>query len=304
VKLSVEFPSVAYREGPAAVRKLARAIEEIGYDQLDMFDHVLMGYPTDTRPAPMYPPQMPIMEALMTLSYAAAVTERIGLGTEVLVLPQRQPTLVAKQISTLDTLSGGRVRLGVGVGWQESEYDALQENFSNRGQRMDDCIRLLRHYWQDEKIDFHSTHYHIEAMAMEPKPPQGGKLPIWIGGNIPRALRRVAELGDGWLATAIEDVSVAKRCVGKIHGYAEVAGRDPSTIGLQMMLDVPPRDEAGKQFYKNPDNVLRRAEVVAEAGFGWGALNATAMFQAGYRSVDALIDQLGQLHAKLSSELG
>ena len=304
MKLSVEFPSVAYREGPAAVRKLARAIEDIGYDQLDMFDHVLMGFPTDTRPAPMYPPQMPIMEALMTLSYAAAVTERIGLGTEVLVLPQRQPTLVAKQISTLDTLSGGRVRLGVGVGWQQSEYEALQEDFGNRGRRMDDCIRILRQYWQDEKIDFHSPHYHIEAMAMEPKPPQGGRLPIWIGGNIPRALRRVAELGDGWLATAIEDVSVAKRCVEKIHAYAETAGRDPGTIGLQMMLDVPPRDEAGKQFYKNPDNVLRRAQVVAEAGFGWGALNATAMFQAGYRSVDALIDQLGQLHAKLSSELG
>ena len=136
MKLSVEFPSVAYREGPAAVRKLARAIEDIGFDQLDMFDHVLMGYPTANRQAPMYPPQMPIMEALMTLSYAAAVTEHIGLGTEVLVLPQRQPTLVAKQVSTLDTLSGGRVRLGVGVGWQESEYDALGENFSNRGQRI------------------------------------------------------------------------------------------------------------------------------------------------------------------------
>jgi len=304
VKLSVEFPSVAYREGPAAVRKLARAIEDIGYDQLDMFDHVLMGYPTDTREAPMYPPQMPIMEALMTLSYAAAVTERIGLGTEVLVLPQRQPTLVAKQISTLDTLSGGRVRLGVGVGWQASEYEALGEEFNNRGRRMDDCIEILRQYWRDEKIDFNSEYYSIEAMAMEPKPPQGGNLPIWIGGNIPRALRRVGELGDGWLATAIEDVSVAKRCVEKIHSYAEAAGRDPADIGLQMMLDVPPRDEAGKQFYKNPDNVLRRAEVVQEAGFQWGALNATAMFQAGFRSVDALIDQLGQLHATLSRELG
>ncbi len=303
MKLSVEFPSVAYREGPAAVRKLARAIEDIGYDQLDMFDHVLMGYPTDTREAPMYPPQMPIMEALMTLSYAAAVTERIGLGTEVLVLPQRQPTLVAKQISTLDTLSGGRVRLGVGVGWQASEYEALGEEFSNRGQRMDDCIHILRQYWRDERIDFDSEHYAIEAMAMEPKPPQGGALPIWIGGNVPRALRRVGELGDGWLATAIEDVAIARRCVEKIHGYAEAAGRDPADIGLQMMLDVPPRDEAGKQFYKNPDNVLRRAEVVQEAGFQWGALNATAMFQAGYRSVDALIDQLGALHATLSREL-
>jgi probable F420-dependent oxidoreductase len=303
VKLSVEFPSVAYREGPAAVRKLARAIEDIGFDQLDMFDHVLMGYPTASRAAPIYPPQMPIMEALMTLSYAAAVTERIGLGTEVLVLPQRQPTLVAKQISTLDTLSGGRVRLGVGVGWQESEYEALGADFSNRGQRMDECIRILRRYWGDEQIDFDGDHYSIEAMAMEPKPPQGAELPIWIGGNIPRALRRVGELGDGWLATAIEDIGVARRCVEQIHAYAEAAGRDPSSIGLQMMLDVPPRDEAGKQFYKNPDNVLRRAEVVQEAGFAWGALNATAMFQAGFRSVDGLIGQLGALRATLRREL-
>ncbi len=304
MKLSVEFPSVAYREGPEAVRKLARAIEDIGYDQLDMFDHVLMGYPTETRPAPMYPPQMPIMEALMTLSYAAAVTDRIGLGTEVLVLPQRQPTLVAKQISTLDTLSGGRVRLGVGVGWQESEYDALQETFTNRGKRMGEAIELLRAYWRDERIDYSGEHYQIEAMAMEPKPPQGAALPIWIGGNVPRALQRVGELGDGWLATAIEDVAIAKRCAEKIRGYAEAAGRDPDAIGLQMMLDVPPRDEAGKKFYTNPDNVLARAAQVKEAGFQWGALNATAMFQAGYRSVDALVDQLGLLHDKIRSELG
>ena len=143
MKLSVKFPSVAYREGPAAVTRLAKAIEDIGFDQLDMFDHVLMGYPTETRPAPIYPPQMPIMEALMVLAYAAAVTERIGLGTEVLVLPQRQPVLVAKQISTLDSLSGGRVRLGVGVGWQTSEFDALEEEFSNRGRRMDEAFPLL-----------------------------------------------------------------------------------------------------------------------------------------------------------------
>ena len=103
MKLSVEFPSIAYREGPAAVARLAKAIEDIGFDQLDMFDHVLMGYPTETRAAPIYPPQMPIMEALMVLAFAAAVTEHIGLGTEVLVLPQRQPVLVAKQISMPST---------------------------------------------------------------------------------------------------------------------------------------------------------------------------------------------------------
>ena len=304
MKLSVEFPSVAYREGPAAVKKLAKAIEDIGFDQLDMFDHVLMGYGTDQRPAPMYPPKMPIMEALMVLSYAAAVTDRIGLGTEVLILPQRQPTLVAKQISTLDTLSGGRVRLGVGVGWQVSEYEALNEDFGNRGKRMDESIKLIRAYWSDEEVNFQGEFYTANAMAMEPKSPQGSKLPIWIGGTSKAALRRVAELGDGWLATAIEDVDVAKSFIQRIHEHAESIGRDPKEIGMQMMLDVPPRDDAGKQFYKHADNVLARADAVKSAGFEWGALNATAMFQAGYKSVDALIDQLAVLHDALRAHLG
>ncbi len=304
MKLSVEFPSVAYREGPAAVKRLAKAIEDIGFDQLDMFDHVLMGYGTDRRPAPMYPPKMPIMEALMVLSYAAAVTDRIGLGTEVLILPQRQPTLVAKQISTLDTLSGGRVRLGVGVGWQVSEYEALNEDFGNRGKRMDESIKLIRAYWSDEEVNFQGEFYTANAMAMEPKSPQGSKLPIWIGGTSKAALRRVAELGDGWLATAIEDVDVAKSFIQRIHEHAESIGRNPNEIGMQMMLDVPPRDDAGKQFYKHADNVLARADAVKSAGFEWGALNATAMFQAGYKSVDALIEQLAVLHDALRAHLG
>ena len=130
MKISVEFPSVAYREGPDKVAELARTIEEIGYDDLAMFDHVVMGYPTDTRRAPIYPPQMPILEALVTLGFAAAVTKRVTLSTEVLVLPQRQAALVAKQVSTIDTLSGGRMRLGVGVGWQAAEYETLGEDFS------------------------------------------------------------------------------------------------------------------------------------------------------------------------------
>ena len=304
MKLSVEFPSVSYREGGAGVLRLAKAIEEIGFDQLDIFDHVVMGYPTATREAPMYPPKMPILEALMALSHVAAVTERIGLGTEVLVLPQRQPVLVAKQVSTLDTLSGGRVRLGIGVGWQESEYDALEEDFRSRGKRMDEAIEVLRAYWRDEHVHYRGAFYSSTAMAMEPKPPQGGKLPIWIGGASDRALKRVAELGDGWLATAITEPSVAAKYKEKISAYAEAAQRDPAEIGYQMMLDVPPRDEAGKRFYSEVDRVAARAAAVQEMGFEWGALNATAIFQAGARSVDAMIDVLGRAHDAIRQRVG
>src|ERR1044071_21483 len=201
MKLSVEFPSVSYREGQEAVARLARAIEQSDYDPIDMFDHVVMGFPIDGRAPGPYPAAMPILEALMTLSYIAAVPSRVTLGTEVLVLPQRQPALVAKQVSTIDTLSGGRVRLGVGVGWQESEYEALGEPFGTRGARMDEAIRLLRAYWSDVLVTVPSPHYPTVSMAMEPKPPQGARLPIWIGGLSEAALRRVGRLGDGWRAS-------------------------------------------------------------------------------------------------------
>jgi probable F420-dependent oxidoreductase len=304
MKLAVEFPSVMYREGADGIGRLARAIEEIGYDQLDMFDHVVMGFPTSKRPAPIYPPQMPIMEALTMLAFFTAVTKRIGLGTEVLILPQRQPVLVAKQVATLDILSGGRMRLGVGVGWQAAEYDVLDVDFATRGRRMDEAIDLLRTYWREDHVDFQGTFYRAEAIAMEPKPPQADRLPIWIGGGSPRALRRTGEVGDGWLGQAFTDAARARKAIDTIHAHAEKAGRDPAAIGLQTMLDLPPRDAGGKAFYADLDRVVTRAESVRAMGFDMCALNATAMFQAGARSVDALIDQLGRVHERLRAAVG
>lgn len=304
MKLAVEFPSVAYREGPDGVRRLARAIEEIGYDHIDVFDHVVMGFPIDGRPAGPYNPAMPILEALMTLSYVAAVTSRVTLGTEVLVLPQRQPTLVAKQVSTLDTLSGGRVRLGVGVGWQESEYEALDEDFRTRGGRMDEAITLLRAYWGDARIDFAGKHYGATAMSMEPKPPQGRHLPVWIGGNSEVALRRVGRLGDGWLASRVTDADDAHRAIDAIRRHADAAGRDAGAIGLQSMVAPPPRDAESKRFYAEPGRVVARVAALQAMGFQWAALNATAVFQAGARSVDAMIDALAALHTRIRAEVG
>jgi probable F420-dependent oxidoreductase len=304
MKLSVEFPSVAYREGPAAVARMARAIEQIGYDHIDVFDHVVMGYPIAGRPTGPYTPTMPILEALMTLSYVAAVTTRVTLGTEVLVLPQRHPTLVAKQVSTLDTLSGGRVRLGVGVGWQESEYEPLGEEFSTRGARMDEAITLLRAWWSEPRVDFAGPHYPITTMAMEPKPPQGRQLPIWIGGMSEPAFRRVGRLGDGWLASRVTDAESARTAFEAIRRHAEAAGRDPAAIGLQSMVAPPPRDAEGKRFYAEHDRVVARAAEIKAMGFGWAAVNATAVFQAGARSVDAMIDALAALHGKIRAAIG
>ena len=304
MKLSVEFPSVAYREGPAGIVRLARAIEEIGYDHIDIFDHVVMGYPVDGRPPGPYTPTMPIVEALMGLAYMAAVTSRVTLGTEVLVLPQREPTLVAKQVSTLDTLSGGRVRLGIGVGWQESEYEAMGADFHTRGARMDEAIALMRAYWGNPQVEYSGKHYRVHAMAMEPKPPQGGRLPIWIGGYSEAAFRRVGRLGDGWLASRVSDAEDARRALESIRRHAEAAGRDPASIGLQSMVAPPPRDAEGKRFYAEPDRVVARAAALQAMGFQWVSLNATAMFQAGARSVDAMIEGLGLFHGRLRAEVG
>ena len=304
MKLSVEFPSVSYREGPAAVAEMARTIERIGYDHIDIFDHVVMGVPVEGRPRGPYHAAMPILEALTTLAYLAAVTSRVCLGTEVLVLPQRQPALVAKQVSTLDTLSGGRIRLGVGVGWQESEYEALGERFGTRGARMDEAIGLLRAYWADAEVTTAGAHYRTISMAMEPKPPQGGRLPIWIGGHSEAAFRRVGRLGDGWLASRVTDAASAREAIESIHRHAEQAGRDPGTIGLQSMVAPPPRDAAGKTFYADHDAVVTRVAALKAMGFDGVALNATAIFQAGARSVAAITEQLGRLHARIRAEVG
>ncbi len=305
MKLAVEFPSVSYREGPKMVARMAKGIEDIGYDHIEIFDHVVMGFNIEGREKSFYPPKMPILEAVATLSYIAAVTERVGLGTEVLVLPQRQPVLVAKQFSTLDTLSGGRVRLGVGVGWQASEFEALGVPYSERGKRTDEAIDLLRACWRDEQIDFDGAYYQSVAMAMEPKSPQGSSLPIWVGGNTPPALRRVGKYGDGWLASRVTDADFAKRSMDTIRETAVAAGRDPEAIGWQSMIAPPPKEgESGKDFYANPDRVAARAVALKEMGFEYVALNATMIFQSGARSVDEILDALQSLHDRLRAEVG
>ena len=307
MKLAAEFPSVVHREGPAAISRLAAGIEAIGYDQLEIFDHVAMGHPIEGRPPQPYPANMPLLEALMTLAYAAAATSTIGLGTEVLVLPQRHPTLVAKQVSTLDTLSGGRVRLGIGVGWQESEYDALGMPFHQRGRMMDEAIAFLRAWWGDASVDFDGDFFQARAMAMEPKPPQGASIPIWVGGASPAALRRAGTVADGWLASAgMGDSGALAGMIERVKEHAAAAGRDPSSLGFQAQLSPPPRsdDPGGRNFYRRPDDVVAVALAAKSAGFDAAAINVTGVFLAGARRVDAMIEALGTLHDRLRAELG
>lgn len=304
MQVSVVFPSVMYREGPQGVAKLLRGIEQIGFHGIDMFDHVVMGYPTEQRPAPFYSPQMPIMEAFMLLAFAAAHTERVTLGTTVLVLPQREPTLVAKQVASLDVLSAGRVRLGVGTGWQASEYEAQGEDFSTRGRRMDECIEILRRYWGDEHVNFEGEHYQIEEMAMEPKPPQGGRIPIWMGGTRGPALKRVARMGDGWMAMNAPGDPPLQERLAQLRGYAEEYGRDPASIGLQMALSPGPLDKARrKRFFADPALMLERLVELKSLGFQQTSIDCVPIFQQGHRSSDALLDYLAEVYATFEPEL-
>ena len=304
MKISVEFPSVVHREGPAAMASLARAIEDAGYDDIAMFDYVAIGFATDSRPEPPYPATSPMLEALVTLSFLAGVTDRVSLSTEVLILPQRQPLLVAKQAGTIDTLSGGRLRLGVGVGWQAAEYEGLGEDFSGRGDRLEEAIELLRDCWSEKRIDRSGQRFHADALAMEPKPPQGGGLPIWIGGGSQAALRRAAAVGDGWMVPILESDDEVRKCLIDLHRSAESIGRDPESIELQGMLAPPPVDTAGMQFYGDLDVVVRRAEQVNAMGFGWLAVNATAIFLSGARSGEAIGDVLAKLLPRLRDAVG
>tara|TARA_B100001142_G_scaffold23029_1_gene21049 strand:- start:122 stop:1051 length:930 start_codon:yes stop_codon:yes gene_type:complete len=307
MKLAVEFPNVIYREGPEAVANLAHAIEEIGFDQLDMFDHVVMGHPTDDRPPMAYPSNMPVLEALVTLSYVAAATSTIGLGTEILILPQRQPTLVARQVNTLDILSGGRVRLGVGVGWQQSEYDALGTNFAKRGKMMDEAIDFIKTWWREENVSFQGEFYEANNMAMEPNSPQGANIPVWIGGNSDAALKRAGRIGDGWMASgSADDYEKMSSAIERIKSYAEDFSRDPETLGFQAQLSPPPRnnDPASRNFYANPDDVAATASLAKSIGFDWATINVTGVFVAGARSLDAIIESLTVLHDKIRQEVG
>jgi alkanesulfonate monooxygenase SsuD/methylene tetrahydromethanopterin reductase-like flavin-dependent oxidoreductase (luciferase family) len=169
---------------------------------------------------------------------------------------------------------------------------------------MDEAIQLLRTCWGDTQVDFDGTYYHAVAMGMEPKPPQGSRLPLWIGGASQPAYRRVGRFGDGWLASRVEEAADARRAIDAIRRSAEAAGRDPEAIGLQSMVAPPPRDAAGKSFYADHDRVVARVAALQQMGFQWAAVNATAIFQAGARSVTAMIDVLGTLHGRLRAAVG
>ena len=203
MKMGIHIPQIGRKAGPEAVRRGARQAEDLGYDNIWVNDHLAI--PHD---AP-YPPSKSFYEPLITLTWAAAATSRVELGTSVLVLPLRIPAHLAKELATLDLLSDGRLILGTGVGWMEAEFDAMGVPFHDRGARTDDIINILRACWGEDPISYRPTTVTAALDGIRALPQPERKIPIWVGGNSKPALRRAKALGDGWHGTRMPSDQIA-----------------------------------------------------------------------------------------------
>ena len=236
MKLGAVFPQIEMPADPIVIRDYAQAIEGMGFDYLLAYDHVLGANPErpegwEGRP---YSYTDPFHEIFVLFGYLAGLTETLELVAGVLVLPQRQTALVAKQAAQIDVLSGGRLRLGVGVGWNNVEFEALDEAFSNRGKRQAEQIELMNELWTKPLVTFKGDYHTVSDAGINPLPVQR-PLPVWFGGYADAALRRMARLGAGWMPGR-QTPENARPVLDKIFGYMEDAGRDPAGFGLDPWL--------------------------------------------------------------------
>jgi probable F420-dependent oxidoreductase len=237
VKLGVVFPQTEIGSDPSAVRDYAQAAEQLGYDHLLVFDHVL-GAHTDRfegRFRPPYTYQTLFHEPFVLFGYLAALTS-IELVTGILILPQRQTALVAKQAAEVDVLTGGKLRLGVGIGWNHVEYEALGENFHNRGRRIEEQIALMRRLWTEELVDFDGKYEHVLQAGINPLPVQR-PIPLWMGGGAEPVLRRIARLADGWFPQ-FRPGADARATLDRLRELIGEAGRQPADVGIEGRISV------------------------------------------------------------------
>ncbi len=266
--LGSHLPQYGRASGPEAIRRAARHAEALGFAGVWVSDHVAI-------PASQSYPSPHLYDPIVTLTWAAAVTEHVGLGTSVMVAPQHHPLALANTLASLDSLSGGRLTLGVGVGWSEAEFAALDQDFATRGRRTDEIIAVLRACWRDDPVSFHGEFYDLDDMRVLPKPAHD--IAIWVGGSGERAHRRATTLGDGYHAIGLtpeETVPVVERIrrdrpepeftVSMRTGW-DPLGMDPDTIraecdawaaaGVQYVVCAPWRTEL--------DDWLRSMEQLA-----------------------------------------
>ena len=229
------YPHFEFGTDASAIRDYAQTAEGLGYTHIGADDHVIG--PNPNRPGGWtgwVTYQTQFMEPFVLFSFMAAATRRIGFATCVLLLPQRQTVLVAKQSATLDHLSGGRLRLGIGIGWNEIEYISLGENFRNRGRRIEEQVSLLRQLWTQPLVDFHSPYHTIPDAGINPLALQR-PIPIWFGGQSAPVIERMARLGDGWmpLFRSAED---ARPTLDRLMELLAAAGRSKEAFGIEARI--------------------------------------------------------------------
>ncbi|HEX6442405.1 MAG TPA: LLM class F420-dependent oxidoreductase [Stellaceae bacterium] len=239
MKLGVALPIVDIGGEPEAIRNFVQAAEEIGYEGIALPDHVLGANPA-SRPGWTQPRGRSTdlyHDPFVLFGFLAGVTGIEDFSTQVLILPQRQTVLAAKQAACLDLLCGGRFRLGIGVGWNEVEFTGLNEDFHNRGRRSEEQVELMRALWREPHVGFAGKWHRIDDAGINPRP-ASGKVPLWYGGHAEATLRRVVKWGDGWMPLAYAPGEEARAAFDKLRRMAEAAGRDPATVGIDTRVSA------------------------------------------------------------------
>ena len=264
MQVGVTVPIIEFGADLPAVRDFVQAAEDLGYAHIRISDHVLGADPQFHPEVRIFPYNYKsyVHEPFTLMGYLAAITKRLQLVAAILILPQRQTALVAKQAAEVDVLSGGRLRLGIGVGWNPVEYEALGEDFHDRGRRSEEQIAVLRALWTQEVVSFKGRWHQITHAGINPLPVQR-PIPIWIGvggplGPIPPevSLRRIGRMADGWFPVFPPD-QAAREVIARVHGYAREAGRDPAAIGMDCMMTL-----AGK----GPEDWITEVKAWEEMG--------------------------------------
>jgi probable F420-dependent oxidoreductase len=271
MRIGVVFPQTEIGDDPAAIRDYAQAAEGLGYSHILAYDHILGVAPTprnirrngyeDVWRGP-YTHEAPFHEPFVLFAYLAGITTRIGFLTGILVLPQRQTALVAKQAAELDLLSGGRLRLGVGAGWNKVEMEALGENPENRGRRMDEQLEVLQRLWQEPVVSLSGRYHDLPDVGILPLPVQR-PIPLWFGGHADPVMDRVAKFGAGWLP-GYREADQARRWLEALYARVEANGRTRDQIGLEPRIQYGPGD---------PDAWHRTLDGWIALGAGYAAVN-------------------------------